>query len=82
MEISSKKLQKIISEETDKAWNVQPEMDLVAYVQKQIEEVSQPLTQEQLTALTNALTYITKATTKSTLIAWANVLIRIQSDQN
>lgn len=82
MNISSEKLQKIISDETDNVWNTEPEKHLIAYVQNQIEEVSQPLTQDQLNALTKALTYITKATTKNTMIAWANVLNRIQSDQN
>lgn len=81
MEISDKELYKIISEETDKVWNIKPEEDLIAFVQNQIESVSQPLTQDQLTALTYALTYVTKATTKSTLIAWANVQGRLQSGQ-
>ena len=74
-------LMKIISDETNKVWDIQPEHDLVAFVQNQIEEVGQPLTQDQLTALTKSLTYITKATTKSTMVAWLNVMQRIQSSQ-
>lgn len=82
MEISKEQIQKIISEETNNVWDVQPEKDLVAFVQNQIESTGQPLTQKQLAALTNSLTYITKATTKSTMIAWVNVMTRIQSGQN
>ncbi|ESS00652.1 MAG: hypothetical protein ACIRZ3_01370 [Limosilactobacillus fermentum] len=81
MKISKEQMEKLISDETDRIWNVEPEKSLVAFVQEQIESVGQPLTQEQLTALTKALTYITKATTKSAMLAWVNVMNRIQSDQ-
>ncbi|MCT3438547.1 hypothetical protein EFQ24_01395 [Limosilactobacillus fermentum] len=79
MKISKEQMEKLISDETDRIWNVEPEKSLVAFVQEQIESVGQPLTQEQLTALTKALTYITKATTA--MLAWVNVMNRIQSDQ-
>lgn len=81
MQISADKLQKIISEETDKVWNGAPEEDLVQFVREQIESTGKPLPQTQLTALTKALTYLTKATTKNTLIAWANVINQVSSDQ-
>lgn len=68
MKISKEQMEKLISDETDRIWNVEPEKSLVAFVQEQIESVGQPLTQEQLTALTKALTYITKATTKSAML--------------
>lgn len=81
MQISKEELEKIISDETDNVWNTKPEHDLIAFVQSQIEEVGQPLTQDQLTALTKSLTYITKATTKAAMLAWVNVMNRIQYDQ-
>lgn len=81
MLITNDKMQKIISEETNKAWNTESEKDLVAFVQKQIELAGHPLTQDQLIALTNSLNYITKAITKQTMIAWVNVSDRVQSDQ-
>ena len=81
MKISKEQMEKLISDETDRIWNVEPEKSLVAFVQEQIESVGQPLTQEQLTALTKALTYITKSTTKAAMLAWVNVMNRIQSDQ-
>lgn len=81
MEISADKLQKIISEETDKVWNGAPEESLIQFVREQIESTSEPLSQAQLTALTKALTYVTKATTKNTLIAWANVINQDSNSQ-
>lgn len=81
MDTSNEKVEELISDETNKAWNNDSEHDLVAFVQDQIEEVSQPLTQAQLTALTKALTFVTKATTKNTIITLINVINRIQSGQ-
>lgn len=39
MKISKEQMEKLISDETDRIWNVEPEKSLVAFVQEQIESV-------------------------------------------
>jgi hypothetical protein len=78
-------LMEIISSETNNVWNGDPAYSLIDYVKQQIESTGQPLSQEQVNALTNALVYISKASTKNTLVATVNLLVKLgllQENQN
>ncbi|WP_154813463.1 hypothetical protein [Lactiplantibacillus plantarum] len=68
---------KLISEKTDKVWNGDAEINLVAFLKAQLDNAGTPLSPAQVSSLTVATTALTKATTKNTLVAMINVLSKM-----
>lgn len=77
MEYSREQLMQLISSETDNVWNNGAARDLILFVKNEIESTGHPLSQSQLDALTNSLTYISKASTKNSLVAIFNVFTKL-----